>query len=381
MTQDWEFGNHTLRHANLSSIMHRFIVVAGLLTAVVAAFGQASAGPTPSLPKEPREVFAATAPFYDFSAAELQPWHLKVSYQLYDQTGKKSDPGTYEYWWASPQEHRSTWVRGSVRHTDWYTADGKFAYEWKGDPLSLFEYMLQPALLSPLPPPTDLDPANIRLDEKTPSANAANGPCFTVGDSAMPDGVIRRSEPSPFSTYCFEKERPVLRSVSSFERVRVQLSDVVSTQGKPLARDVKFYEGDRMLLSAKVELIEPISQIDPELNPPFGASSTVVTLAGQNDSKPIAVGAGVVPGRLFRQAPPVYPSEAKARRIEGFVELAAAIGTDGKIHNLRVISAPSAWLANAAFVAVSQWEYKPYTLNGHPVPVEQTTSIKFAVGR
>jgi outer membrane biosynthesis protein TonB len=61
--------------------------------------------------------------------------------------------------------------------------------------------------------------------------------------------------------------------------------------------------------------------------------------------------------------------------------LAATIGTDGKIHNLRVISAPSAWLANAAFVAVSQWEYKPYTLNGRPVPVEQTTSIKFAVGR
>jgi hypothetical protein len=88
--------------------MHRPIVFACFLMAGVAAFGQASADPAPGLPKEPREVFAAAAPLYDFSAAELQPWHLKVSYLLYDEAGKKSEPGTFEYWWASPQEHRST---------------------------------------------------------------------------------------------------------------------------------------------------------------------------------------------------------------------------------------------------------------------------------
>jgi TonB family protein len=361
--------------------MRTLIVVAGYLTAVVAGFGQDSAGPTPGLPKEPREVFAAAAQFYDFSAAELQPWHLKVSYLLYDESGKKSDPGTFEYWWASPQRHRSSWFRGGIRHTDWYASDGKFAYEWKGDPISLFEEMLPAALLSPLPIAADLNSSEVRLDDKAAGASAANGPCVTVGESAMQDGVIQRPEPSPFSTFCFESQTPALRSVSSFERVLIQLKEVVPTQGKSLAREVDFYEGDRLLLSAKVDLIEPISPIDPELNAPFGTSTTVITLAGQDNSQPVAVGAGVVPGRLFRQAPPAYPSEAKARLIQGFVQLAATIGTDGKIHNLRVISAPSAWLANAAFVAVSQWEYKPYTLNGRPVPVEQTTSIKFAVGR
>jgi TonB family protein len=361
--------------------MRRFIVVGGLLAAALSGLAQTSASPAPGLPKEPREVFAAAAPFYNLSAAESQPWHLKVSYQLYDEAGKKSEPGTYEYWWASPQEHRSTWVRGGASHTDWSTGDGKFAFEWKGDPLSLFEYMLQAALLSPLPIAADLNSTEVRLDPKAVDANGANGPCFTMGESAMQDGVIQRPEPSPFSTFCFESQRPALRSVSSFDRVLIQLSEVIPTQGKYLARNVKFYEGDRMLLSANVDLVETISQIDPELNPPFGTSTTVVTLAGQSDSKPIGVGAGVVPGRLFRQAPPVYPSEAKARRIQGFVELAAAIGTDGKIHSLRVISAPSAWMANAAFEAVSQWEYKPYKLNGQPVPVEQTTYVKFALGQ
>jgi TonB family protein len=381
MTQDQFCCERTLCRAILSCNMRTLIVFAGFLTGVVAGFGQASAGSAPNLPKEPREVFAAAAPLYDFSAPELQPLHLKVSYLLYDESGKKSDPGTFEYWWASPQRHRSTWVRGGNRHTNWYTGDGRFAYESKGDPVSLFEDMLPAALLSPLPDAADLNSSEVRLDSKALDANGASGPCFTVGESAMPDGVIQRPEPTPFTTFCFESQTPALRSVSAFERVLIRFKEAVPTQGKSLAREVDFYEGDRLLLSAKVDLIEPISSIDPELNPPFGTSSTVITLAGQNDSQPIAVGSGVVPGRLFRQAPPVYPSEAKARRIQGFVQLAATIGTDGKTHNLRVISAPSAWLANAAFVAVSQWEYKPYTLKGQPVPVEQTTSVKFAVGQ
>jgi len=31
---------------------------------------------------------------------EMKPWHLKVSFQLYDPNGKPSEAGTIEEWWG-----------------------------------------------------------------------------------------------------------------------------------------------------------------------------------------------------------------------------------------------------------------------------------------
>jgi protein TonB len=78
---------------------------------------------------------------------------------------------------------------------------------------------------------------------------------------------------------------------------------------------------------------------------------------------------------------PVYPPEARKAGIEGTVVLEAMIGTDGRIHDLRVISAPAASLAASSFAAVSQWEYRPYLLMGRVVPVETTVTVTFSLGQ
>jgi protein TonB len=70
---------------------------------------------------------------------------------------------------------------------------------------------------------------------------------------------------------------------------------------------------------------------------------------------------------------------AKSSGQQGNVILAAAIGTDGKIHNLEVVYAPSASLAAAAKDAVSQWEYSPYLVNGKPIEVETTVNVTFTM--
>ncbi len=57
------------------------------------------------------------------------------------------------------------------------------------------------------------------------------------------------------------------------------------------------------------------------------------------------------------------------------------IGTDGKIHDLRVISAPAASLAAASFAAVSQWVYRPYLLKGRAVPVQTKMMVTFSLDR
>jgi len=49
-----------------------------LFVAILAGYGQAATDSGPGLPKNPREVFAEAAPFYDFSDPGLKPWHLKM---------------------------------------------------------------------------------------------------------------------------------------------------------------------------------------------------------------------------------------------------------------------------------------------------------------
>jgi periplasmic protein TonB len=58
------------------------------------------------------------------------------------------------------------------------------------------------------------------------------------------------------------------------------------------------------------------------------------------------------------------------------VILAAVIGKDGNIKELRVISGPRA-LVDAAKGAVQQWRYRPYILNGDPVEVDTQISVNF----
>jgi len=67
--------------------------IALILTAALPGISQTQASPATALPSDPRELFAAAAPFYDFTSPELKPWHLKATYQLYDENGKNSEEG------------------------------------------------------------------------------------------------------------------------------------------------------------------------------------------------------------------------------------------------------------------------------------------------
>src|ERR1700724_3715928 len=106
---------------------------------------------TPESGNGPAAILAKAWPFYDFANSSLKPWHMKVSYVVYEAKGKHAQNGVYEYWWASPDRSRSTWTRAGMSHTDWHLASGRLAYEANGNPLTLFEYKLETALIAPLP--------------------------------------------------------------------------------------------------------------------------------------------------------------------------------------------------------------------------------------
>jgi len=341
------------------------------LTAVIQSLSQTASSDTPGLPKDPREVFAAAAPFYDFTSATLKPWHLKASYQLYDEKGDPTEKGTYEYWWISPAVYRSTWTRPGATHTDWHTADGKHAYQTTGERLKFFEYRLQSAFLSPLPDGGDLDPTKSRLDRETVSLGGVKFPCFMVIPLMPQHGQIQAVPLGLFPTYCFDTQLPILRFSYSFGTVTTEFNMFVKMQNRYLAREIVLFEGKRKILSAEVDALTVLSPSDAALTPSAEASVTKV------DKVPIS--AAVAVGMLVKKETPIYPQDAKSARVSGTVVIRATIGSDGGLHDLHVVSAPWPSLAASSLWAVSRWEYKPYLLNGEPVEVETTVNVIYAL--
>lgn len=90
----------------------------------------------------------------------------------------------------------------------------------------------------------------------------------------------------------------------------------------------------------------------------------------------VRVSAGVAEGNLLRRVEPRYPQMAKIARIQGDVILQATINKSGLIENLRAISGHP-MLLQSAIEAVKQWQYRPTRLNGEPVEVETSITVRF----
>lgn len=94
--------------------------------------------------------------------------------------------------------------------------------------------------------------------------------------------------------------------------------------------------------------------------------------------EPLRVGGTIRPPLKIRDAQPAYPPLAIAARIEGIVIIDATIGVDGQVLNVRLLrSVP--FLDQAALDAVRQWQFTPTLLNGVPVPVLMTVTVRFTL--
>ena len=347
-------------------IMRTLIASALFLALLSSGFSQTAANAGAGLPKDPSEILAAAAPFYDFSSPELKPWHLKASYQLYDEQGKPTDQGVWEYWWSSPKVHRSSWTRSGAEHTEWSTAEGALYRKDSGSPLRHFEREMQRIFFA-FPARDTLKPGRMKLDLKTPPADKPELACVGTTLQSLADGKLQESANATY--YCLEPASLGLRAVYENQFTK-EFSQLVKIQGRYLPRQVVVTVGKRKHFTLSVDTIEALTPTEAIFNTP--ADATLKQKApGPNE------GQGVTTGLLVKKTKPVYPSKARRRHEQGVVTLAAVIGTDGEIHDLEVLDSPSPLLAESAVNAVSKWEYKPYFLNGEPVEVESVISVNF----
>jgi len=353
--------------------MRWLLLSAFFLTAVMGVSGQTATGTTQSLPDDPQKLLAAAEPFYNFNSPELKPWHLKATYQLYDDKGKPTEQGTYEYWWASPQVYRSTWTRAGTSRSIWHTADGKIAATQAGERLKYFEKDLPNALFSPLPNASGLDPAKIELDSRILKLGQTKFPCVMLVPKAVEANASGPARIGEYSTYCFSQQIAALRVTYRFGQVTTVFDRTAKMQNRFLPLTLQVLDGERKLFSANVETVNGMSSSDSVLVPAKDAQ-ILDTEKQRLDEK-------VTQGSLVKKLMPSYPLAAKNDREQGTVVLDATIGTDGKVHDPEVVVSPWPYLTSAAIDAVSQWRYKPYVVDGNPVEVETTITVIFALGR
>jgi len=84
----------------------------------------------------------------------------------------------------------------------------------------------------------------------------------------------------------------------------------------------------------------------------------------------------IKPPRLVKSVEPVYPEEAKKKKISGIVILEARTSETGDVEDVLVLrSVPG--LDEAAKAAVKQWKYEPMVINGQPQKIVFTVTVRF----
>ncbi|HVG85738.1 MAG TPA: TonB family protein [Vicinamibacterales bacterium] len=96
------------------------------------------------------------------------------------------------------------------------------------------------------------------------------------------------------------------------------------------------------------------------------ATTAAAVRAGKDVRQPVKI----------KDVAPVYPATAKSARVGGTVVIEATIDTDGKVTDAHVVKSVPL-LDQAALDAVRQWEYRPSTVGGKPVPVLVTVNVNF----
>jgi TonB family protein len=98
--------------------------------------------------------------------------------------------------------------------------------------------------------------------------------------------------------------------------------------------------------------------------------------SGLGHREPIKAGGSMPGSKLIRRVEPIYPEEAKREHVQGLVILTITVDEEGNVTNA-VVSKGHPFLNDAAVTAVKQWKYSPTFLNGKPVPVMATVTVKF----
>jgi TonB family protein len=339
-----------------------------LLTVIAPRASRAQGNPSEliPMPSDPVELMALAGKLNGLTGTDIKPWRLKAGIDVLDDNGAVKDKVSYEELWAGATRYKISYVSPDFTRVDYGTPNGVLRSGPEDGPLPLVTQM---ALQLRMPVPEGAQSRKFLYTVKKAVSGATKLTCATITGNV--EDKSHRTFTGP--TYCVQDDRPVVRVISLGPGLsQVLRNNLAEFQGRYVAKDVQIVSQSKVVARAHIDNIEILDSADESLFLP------------SPDAKPrrlkITISAGVAQGNLASQVPPSYPSEAKARGVQGTVVLHAVISSSGHIRQLSVVSGAQE-LQQAAIDAVRQWVYRPYLLNGEPVEVETQINVVFSLRR
>jgi TonB family protein len=295
---------------------------------------------------------------------QLKPWHLKLSFQLFDVKGNPTEKGTIEEWWAGPSAYKTVFASPSYTATVIGTKEGFFRSKGTTSVPSSLELILRQVVH---PMPSERDIADSHPDLRKETIGKVPVDCIMLG---QPIKNVAYAPLGLFPTYCFDHDKDSLRLSYDFGSQLIFGNKVGTFQQRNVVVDQTILQDSITEVSAHLDTLQSMAPNDSDFAPSADLESV--------NPNQVLVASGMMAGFKVSGVNPHYPETSKMNRTSGPVILRARIGTDGHIHSLKVISTPDADLAIASLAAVRQWTYKPYFLNGEPVEVDTQLTVNFS---
>lgn len=285
-------------------------------------------------------------------STNVHPWHIVMSYDQFDEDGDNVHSGTYEEFWAGPEQYKQIYRSDDFNQTDYATDHGLFRSGDQRWPNAV-ELQVRAEVIAPFSYATTLQGVRGTTVDRT--FNGYNLHCVSIEKDSM-----RLSDPTQ---YCFEPDGPVLRYSHGFGWFQTAYNRIVSFQGRNVAQDVDVTNGGKPYLKLRVKTFELISNVNEA---DYTPSSDAVGPIGGRIS-------GVLP-TLIKMSPIQFPESLRGQHFS--VEVEFVIGTNGHVISAHATSGPKDG-RKACEDSVRKSLYAPYLVLGKPVEVESKTECDF----
>ena len=280
------------------------------------------------------------------TSLNLHPWHIVIEYDQFDEDGDNVHSGILEEVWVGPKSYKLSYKSDNLNQINYATAQGLFRL---GDQrwANRAELQVQSEVIDPFSYAVTLQDFRIRSVERTFGEHSL--------DCVLLEGTNPRTLSGP-TQYCFEHNGSALRYARGWGWFQTTYNDIITFQGRSVARDVEVTDGGKPYLRLKIKTIEPIGNVDEkDLTPPASA----IRLEGKRLS-------GVLPKPL-KQPFPEWPSSLRQEHFAVTVEI--VIGKDGRVISAHAVTGPpNAY--KAAENTARKWLFQPYLVLDQPAEVE-----------
>jgi len=345
----------------------KFVIRSAFRSSIFLAFVAASAL---SLPAEDIAVLKSRLHTADVESSlnspDLKPWHLLLSFQLLDAKEQPKETGTIEEWWAGPKLHKTIYTSPSYTNTELVNEQGLYKTAPNLYPPEMLA-LVYTQVVHPMPAPAEIDDA--KPDLRKQDFGKVPLDCIML---SQPIKNVAYPPLGLFPTFCFDRDKTLLRATFNYGSLLITRNHMGLFQGKSVVLDQAISLNNVPTIKAHLDKLVGAQLTSADFLPAAEMAKI--------EEGPLTVPNGVMTGSVVTKINPIYPERAKANHVSGDVMLKALIGTDGRIHMLKLLSTPDPDLALASFAVVRQWTYKPYLLNGKPVSVDTTITTHFMFG-